>query len=418
MSMAAPVDPLVSGLLADAKLVAGYGRYGVFKDNSLIAAIGDAEQLGDATASQPAVVNLQKVLNDCSNTVPFATLVALRSGWSPGVMSFRTRIATYSMVALSILFMIITGTLTYKYNVGLALNSDLEQLNNSDFSVRFNQSVRQVWAAQKQLQKALANGTPATDFTLMKDSYYVSQDNLHSMNQRFVDLWANSQKFINQDAWFPLWGMQWVYCKIHAMPPDGDGTENTQTYDPQKETINQLCNLRTPSTMGAPPFSGNGNPPADEKVDDVNYDYREATRVLQRDGVITLTPDSIPAMTAQIKGLSGAISPYALWILPALYGAMGAIMFQMRMILNPLLPNPPLARLIHRIALGALAGMVLAWFVAPGTKLGEEASGIGFSLFTFAFLFGFSLDIFFTILDQFVSMSVAGVKKFGSSTVA
>ncbi|MES0189114.1 hypothetical protein [Mesorhizobium sp. LSJC264A00] len=155
-----------------------------------------------------------------------------------------------------------------------------------------------------------------------------------------------------------------------------------------------------------------------EKVTDVNADFDEATRSLQCDGVITIAPNSIYTLTAQIKTLDEVLSPYALWILPAFYGALGAIMFHMRMILNPLLPNPPLSRLIHRIALGALAGMVLAWFVAPGTKLGEEASGIGFSLFTFSFLFGFSLDIFFTILDQFVSMSVAGIKKFGSSTVA
>ncbi|WP_181177446.1 hypothetical protein [Mesorhizobium sp. B4-1-1] len=56
--------------------------------------------------------------------------------------------------------------------------------------------------------------------------------------------------------------------------------------------------------------------------------------------------------------------------------------------------------------------------MAPGTKLGGEVTGIGFSLFTFAFLFGFSLDIFFAMLDQFVSMSVASIKKFGSPTVA
>ncbi|WP_181178097.1 hypothetical protein [Mesorhizobium sp. B4-1-3] len=42
-------------------------------------------------------------------------------------------------------------------------------------------------------------------------------------------------------------------------------------------------------------------------------------------------------------------------------------MFHMRMILNPLLPNPPLSRLVHQIALGGLAGMILAWFMAPGT---------------------------------------------------
>ncbi|MDX8483367.1 hypothetical protein RFN28_33705 [Mesorhizobium sp. VK24D] len=413
--MTAPVDPLVSGLIADARLVAAYGRYGVFKDNSLIVAIGNAEHLEGATAGQTAVADLQNALNDCSSVVPFTTLVALRDGWSPGNMSFKTRMATYSMVFVSILLMIVTGTLTYQYNVGISLRSELDQLDSSDFAARFSQSVRQVWATQKQLQKALANGTPTTDFTLMKDSYYQSQDNLHSLNQRFVELWANSQKFISDDAKFPIWGMKGLYCKLFSSSKfESNSGPDVRSYNTDQENINRLCDVGMSSTQQAP-LPASENPSADVASDDVNYDYKEATRVLQRAGVITLTPESIPAMTAQIRVISSVLSPYALWILPALYGAMGAIMFQMRMILNPLLPNPPLPRLIHRIALGVLAGMVLAWFLAPGTKLGDEVSGIGFSLFTFAFLFGFSLDIFFTVLDQFVSMSVSGIRKIGST---
>ena len=123
-------DPLVSGLLADAKLVAGYGRYGVFKDSALFAAIGDAEKLNDATASQPEVVKLQTVLNDCSSTVPFSTLAALRTGWSPGDMSRRTALATYFLIALSVTMMIVIGKLTYVYNRGVAINAELQEIDS------------------------------------------------------------------------------------------------------------------------------------------------------------------------------------------------------------------------------------------------------------------------------------------------
>lgn len=416
--MTAPADPLVSDLIADAKLVAAYGRYGVFKDNSLFVAIGNAEHVDNAAADQTVVADLQKALNDCSSVVPFTTLVALRDGWSPGNMSFKTRMATYTMVLVSIVLMIITGTLTYQYNVGTALRAELDQLDSSDFAGRFSQSVRQVWATQKQLQKTLSNGTSTTDFSLMKDSYYQSQDSLHALNQKFVELWANSQRFINDDARFPLWGMKAVYCSLFSSKKsDSKLSADSNVYNTDQENADRTCSAGISSTQQAALPEGDDTSP-DVASDDVNYDYQEATRFLQRAGVITLTPEAIPAMTAQIRGISAVLGPYALWILPALYGAMGAIMFQMRMILNPLLPNPPLPRLIHRIALGALAGMVLAWFFAPGTKLGDEVSGIGFSLFTFAFLFGFSLDIFFTTLDQFVGMSVAGIKKLGPSTVA
>ncbi|MBZ9766297.1 hypothetical protein LB526_05940 [Mesorhizobium sp. CA6] len=429
-------DPLVSGLLADAKLVAGYGRYGVFKDSALFAAIGDAEKLSDASASQPEVVKLQTVLNDCSSTVPFSTLAALRTGWSPGDMSRRTALATYFLIALSVTMMIVIVKLTYVYNRGVSINAELQEIDNNDFSARFGQSIRQVWATKKQLSSAAAQQASATDLTLLKDAYYNSVDNLHSLDQRFSSLLVRAQGFMTQEAPFPLWGMQWAYCKLSASP--GKPGAPLDFSNPRQMAIDQFCGQQIalaqqqsgagssqPLKQSDFDCRNNGNTQGGMQVvsstamvEDVSADFDAATRDLQCEGVITITPNSISTLTLQAKTLSEVLSPYALWILPALYGALGGIMFHMRMILNPLLPNPPLSRLIHRIALGGLAGMILAWFMAPGTKLGGEVTGIGFSLFTFAFLFGFSLDIFFAILDQFVSMSVAGIKKFGSPTVA
>jgi hypothetical protein len=432
-------DPLVSGLLADAKLVAGYGRYGVFKDSALFAAIGDAEKLNDATASQPEVVKLQTVLNDCSNTVPFSTLAALRTGWSPGDMSRRSALATYFLIALSVTMMIVIGKLTYVYNRGVSINTELQEIDNNEFSARFGQSIRQVWATKKQLSSAAAKQASTTDLTLLKDAYYNSVDSLHSLDQRFSSLLVRAQGFMTQEAPFPLWGMQWAYCKLSASAAKAGAPLDFS--NPRQMAIDQFCGQQIalaqqqsgaensqPLKQSDFDCKNNGNIQGGMQVvsatgtagqtEDVNADFDEATRDLQCEGVITITPNSISTLTLQAKTLSEVLSPYALWILPALYGALGGIMFHMRMILNPLLPNPPLSRLIHRIALGGLAGMILAWFMAPGTKLGGEVTGIGFSLFTFAFLFGFSLDIFFAILDQFVSMSVAGIKKFGSPTVA
>ncbi len=440
--MTTPADPLVSSLLADAKLVAGYGRYGVFKDSTLLAAIGDAERIDNVTASQPEVVKLQTVLNGCSATVPFSTLAALRSGWSPGDMSRRSALATYFLIALSVTMMIIIGKLTYVYNRGVSINAELQEIDNNDFSARFGQSIRQVWATKQQLNSASARQASATDLTLLKDAYYNSADGLHSLDQRFSSLLGRAQGFMTQEAPFPIWGMQWAYCKLSASPASDDATSAPPSA--RQMAINYFCSqeaaLAKPRAgaengelLKQSDFDCNRVQNSDKSqgdlqivsaisavshVDDVNADFDEATRSLQCAGVITITPNSIYTLTLQARNLTEVLSPYALWILPALYGALGGIMFHMRMILNPLLPNPPLARLIHRIALGALAGMILAWFMAPGTKLGGEVTGIGFSLFTFAFLFGFSLDIFFTILDQFVSMSVAGIKKFGTATVS
>ena len=112
-------------------------------------------------------------------------------------------------------------------------------------------------------------------------------------------------------------------------------------------------------------------------------------------------------LTSQLDELKRRVGYYALWILPALYGAMGAVMYHMRWVLDPLLPHPSLLRLAHRIVLGALAGIVLGWFYSPGTAISDAADRVGFSLFVVAFFFGFSLDIFFALLDRLVIRSEA-----------
>lgn len=138
---------------------------------------------------------------------------------------------------------------------------------------------------------------------------------------------------------------------------------------------------------------------------------------LQCSGLYNLGPqDLVPPLTTLMGVVNDRIGPYALWLLPALYGAMGAMLFHLRLILNPLQPDPPLARLILRLSLGALAGIVLTWFVTPDSRLDLEVADVGFTLFGFAFLFGFSLDVFFAILDRFVAVSVASIQRLGAGS--
>jgi hypothetical protein len=102
-----------------------------------------------------------------------------------------------------------------------------------------------------------------------------------------------------------------------------------------------------------------------------------------------------------------------LWILPSLYGAIGAMIFHMRVVLNPLLPTPSVVRIIHRVALGGFAGIIIAWFWVPVSQKVPEFSSIGFNLFGMAFLIGFSIDVFFAFLDRAVSVVVGAINRFG-----
>lgn len=123
---------------------------------------------------------------------------------------------------------------------------------------------------------------------------------------------------------------------------------------------------------------------------------------------------SIPNVIDIQNKIAGRLATYSHLVLPALYGALGSLMYYMRRILDPLLPNPSLLRMIYRVALGALAGMVLAWFWDGTFNNNEAFQTIGFGLFTLAFVFGFAIAVFFTLLDRFVNISTSAVSRIGA----
>ena len=88
------------------------------------------------------------------------------------------------------------------------------------------------------------------------------------------------------------------------------------------------------------------------------------------------------------------------WLLPALYGTLGAGIFFLRRLLRADLPNPPVERVLTRMVLGGLAGVLVASFWTAPIAEGQNIATL--SAFMLAFLFGYSIDIFFRLLDRVV----------------
>ncbi|MGB0659573.1 MAG: hypothetical protein ACPGNV_05275 [Mangrovicoccus sp.] len=105
---------------------------------------------------------------------------------------------------------------------------------------------------------------------------------------------------------------------------------------------------------------------------------------------------------------------YGRWYLPALYGALGALLFTMRSFLNPVFPDPPFLTVVLRVVLGSFAGVVLGWFMTPelSQSIGS-ISGVRLSLLTIAFLCGFGIDVFFAFFDRLVSLAHSWVSQIG-----
>ena len=89
------------------------------------------------------------------------------------------------------------------------------------------------------------------------------------------------------------------------------------------------------------------------------------------------------------------------YFLPLFYGLLGAITF----ILRSLSVQVHLHTYSHeseinfrlKLALGALTGMAAGWFFPSDSGLSGS-----FSPLVLAFLFGYNVDVFFALMDQFV----------------
>lgn len=129
---------------------------------------------------------------------------------------------------------------------------------------------------------------------------------------------------------------------------------------------------------------------------DMDYDYPMA-------GVIYSTRNKVNLLVS--------------WMLPGLYGLLGACVFLMRDLLRIKGLNGAgtdarivdMLSLLLRVALGGLAGIIVGWFWVPSGS-GQSTSAIDVSSLSFgvAFLAGFSIDSLFALLDRLI-------KNFGQS---
>lgn len=92
------------------------------------------------------------------------------------------------------------------------------------------------------------------------------------------------------------------------------------------------------------------------------------------------------------------------WILPSLYGALGAVLFSLSRVLSALSPNPPFNRFMIRLMAGAFAGFATVKFFTP-----DVASSVGlgwlvsFGQLLLAFLAGYAVESLLKLLTDGVS---------------
>jgi hypothetical protein len=104
------------------------------------------------------------------------------------------------------------------------------------------------------------------------------------------------------------------------------------------------------------------------------------------------------------------------WVLPMLYGALGAIVYSIVRLLNPFLVSPPLRTSLLRVLFGAFTGITISMLFGPASLFDLGGQPIAASLLLICFLFGYSIDSFLALLrrgDDYLSSALkpAGSEK-------
>lgn len=234
----------------------------------------------------------------------------------------------------------------------------------------------------------------------LQDLNYVNRNQVgeYELNRLKQSYKIADQKLDAQYKLLTSWNSVWQ-CLLLISPAEADVTEfNKFKYEKEIEAIDM--DLESLS--------------AEKLSEESRKLKRERTAIMQQ-----MEEDKArQKMFLAIFSAQSVINALQQYFLPLSYGLLGAITF----ILRSLSVQVHLHTYSHeseinfrlKLALGALTGMAVGWFF-PSELSDSELPG-SFSPLALAFLFGYNVDVFFAIMDQFVSRINTFVKSKTSSS--
>ncbi|SRR6266446_3377845 len=402
----------VTDLIADARLVLIYAaRSGRLLNKSLAEAMVCASSgSADNKITDDHIMALTSALNESIQTIAPVTLIDLGSKWRPFPRSKMSRCIRIMFSFFAVLLVAATAYFTQFYS----------QMNSILAALRDIQSQNAIDKAERLFRFTVKNHQDIFNATEKKDQddikfepYLKYYEDLIKINDQILTFQPLSLEMIDR-ARDPI-GIVSALSKIYSW--FGGGGENVA--NPYEKNYDNPPAADQPPSALAQAEGDNAEP-----IDALIKKQAQLAQFLFYLGVGYLGPPA-PRGNADLSG--GGTSPLAIssliyqcqkvtamhgtWLLPALYGLLGTVVFQMRAILNPFIPDPPLERLLIRFSLGALAGISMSWLFGSTPAKFFEAQSLNTTLFGVSFVFGFSIDIFFALLDRTVGILSGSIAK-------
>jgi hypothetical protein len=392
--------PETEELLRDARLVIDYAaRIGKLPDDELPKAMHAAEEASSEKAG-PHLVRLLAALNGGVQAIAPMTLVELRAGQSPfDPLNQRvTRRLQMFFCVVTILLTVMVASLTeYLHREETALKV-LQEIQDTHPLDKLNALRRMV-----RFEKVLDQQT-----SINYDQYHRSIRELRELQDKLSGGYE-LLRAVAERAPFSSLSFSWGLTKSSYSSGIASAADK-----PLNGSATAIGNSKINGAAGGQPMfplpvPDICDPKNAEKTQVVLKDYPSWLKGVIEDSVdefcfltkLQLGVNSFDqptfALSYQIQTSMAALSG---WVLPFLYGLLGASVFVMRDLLNPRTPTLGLFPTLLRVALGGIAGIIIGWFWIPtGSKTADVAS-LSSVPFGLAFLTGFSIDVLFSLLDR------------------
>lgn len=426
-------------LVEDAELVANAGvRLGRIPDPlpllNAIQTIRSEQVAGEAAPS--SIITLQNELNSAVIRIFPITLYHLKSGWKPFSRS-QGIVSTGIFVLSCILMLFVTSwcTMLYERNgFQLSLAQELHGARAQEIAFNLN-------AILKVNNKPLGASSSSAD-GITKDVFLKQLIELYQINKKQLSF-SSTWNYLKNELSNPIYffapqmssalsgnadsGYSGPYPEVlEKVKKDyGGGNANLDAYlrgERGKNTpidlnfMGQICPPETGSREGQVSAASPGLTNASGSSRPHCVLSRELTEVSDLMAIlgINLDPRGPSNMFNEIFRLQASIVLLGAWLLPAMYGILGSLIFHLRRFLDPANPNPRGITTIMRVILGGFGGVIVVWLLDSTSQNDSAKILVPFTHFGLAFLVGFSTDLLFQFLDASVSRAQSALTSLGA----
>jgi len=425
----------LDGLLADASLVVGYGaRTGSLDTTGLAEAVAAVQAKRAAGEVQPSAetATLINALNLAVKAIYPVTLIDLGSRYRPFPTAKDGKTVQILVTTAACLLIAFTGYYTWIYIQATEVLSGLTAIQDQNAVDKVARLYRTY-----QSNPAVVSSTTGVDAKddMIFENWLKAYEELYTVNTDmdiYIPMAQQLQKTEGRVPVLSLLGSAMEGGQTGpAAPQEGVtakqmsdqfvASHKGQAYpslDQQFQAATPTAAVSAPTVDATPaPAAGlaclsgpDSSPQTASAQDQIKASEEQRFCFLEEEGLRAVAMETSQDIATQPQHISILIASarqiielYGVFILPTLYGMMGTLVFELRNILNPMRPNAKAERIVVRTLLGGLAGLSIMFLFKPIQAAGGNTLPTGVAVFGIAFILGFSIDVFFSLLDRLVN---------------